>query len=152
MKLMINGAVTLGTLDGANVEIREAVGDENIFLFGMTADRVALRLREGYHPGRIIEQDAIVKKAIQYLEQGVGGAHFPELIHTLTGLGQDPYMTLADFTDYHRAQQKVQSTYADRNRFNRMSLENIAGAGIFSSDRSVREYCRNIWHVESLRK
>ncbi len=152
MKLMINGAVTLGTLDGANVEIRQAVGDENIFLFGMTADRVSARLREGYDPGQILEKDAMARQAIDYMKNGVGGNDFSALVHSLTGRGQDPYMTLADFSDYARAQKAVDSTFADHSRFNRMSLCNIAGAGIFSSDRSVTEYCENIWHVKSTTK
>ena len=152
MKLMINGAVTLGTLDGANVEIRQAVGDENIFLFGMTADRVLARLREGYDPGQVLEKDATVRRAIEYAKQGVGGVDFSGLIHSLTGHGQDPYMTLADFTDYTRAQQSVGTAFADRFRFNRMSLYNIAGAGIFSSDRSVKEYCDKIWNAKSIIK
>ena len=148
MKLMINGAVTLGTLDGANVEIREAVGDDNIFLFGMTADQVLARLRGGYDPSKLLETDPLVRQAIGYLQQGVGGADFSELVHALTGWGRDPYMTLADYSDYCRAQALVQSTYFDRGKFNKMSLCNIAGAGIFSSDRSVREYCDKIWHVK----
>lgn len=149
MKLMINGAVTIGTLDGANVEIHRAVGDENIFLFGLTADRVSARLREGYNPADVIEKDETVRRAIDYLRHGVGGYDFPELVHALSAPGQDAYLTLADFTDYHRAQNAASAAFADRNRFNRMSLYNIAGAGIFSSDRSVREYCENIWNVTS---
>ncbi len=152
MKLMINGAVTLGTLDGANVEIRQAVGDENIFLFGMTADRVLARLREGYDPGQILAKDDVARTAIDYMKQGVGGTDFSTLVHSLTGHGQDPYMTLADFSDYARAQKAVDRTFADHERFNRMSLCNIAGAGIFSSDRSVLEYCENIWNVKSTTK
>ncbi len=152
MKLMINGAVTLGTLDGANVEIRQAVGDENIFLFGMTADRVSARLREGYDPGQILARDDTARQAIEYMKQGIGGNDFSALVHSLTGHGQDPYMTLADFSDYTRAQKAVDSAFADHSRFNRMSLCNIAGAGIFSSDRSVLEYCENIWNVKSTTK
>lgn len=147
MKLMINGAVTLGTLDGANVEIRDAVGEENMFLFGMTADEVAKRKREGYEPGRVMDQDPLVRKAIEYLQRAPFGAEFHDLIWSLTGHGQDAYMTLADFSDYCRAQGQVQAVYGDRMRFNKMSLYNIAGAGIFSADRSVREYCEKIWHT-----
>ncbi len=152
MKLMINGAVTLGTLDGANVEIRQAVGDENIFLFGMTADRVLARLKEGYNPNHILEKDAVTRQAFEYVKQGVGGAVFPEIVHELTRPGGDTYMTLADFADYVRAQKAVSTAFGDRERFNRMSLCNIAGAGIFSSDRSVREYCENIWNAKSTTK
>lgn len=150
MKLMINGAITLGTLDGANVEIHEAVGDENIFLFGMTTEEVQARLREGYDPGRVLQEDPLARKAIEYLQQGIGGADFSDVLWSLTGRGQDTYMTLADFSDYCRAQSLVQSTYANPEKFNRMSLYNIAGAGIFSSDRSVQEYCDKIWHVKSI--
>lgn len=150
MKLMINGAITLGTLDGANVEIHEAVGDENIFLFGMTTEEVQARLREGYDPGRVLQEDPLARKTIEYLQQGIGGADFSDVLWSLTGRGQDTYMTLADFSDYCRAQSLVQSTYANPEKFNRMSLYNIAGAGIFSSDRSVQEYCDKIWHVKSI--
>lgn len=150
MKLMINGAVTLGTLDGANVEIHEAVGDDNIFLFGMTADEVMARLRAGYNPSSVIEQDAVVKKAVEYLKRGVGGVDFSDVVGALTANGRDPYMTLADFTSYRDAQQKVSEVYAQRERFNQMSLINIANAGVFSSDRSVKEYCEKIWQVKGL--
>ncbi len=152
MKLMINGAITLGTLDGANVEIHQAVGDDNIFLFGMTTPEVQARQREGYDPSRMIESDPQVRRAIEYLQQGIGGADFSDLVWSLTGRGQDTYMTLADFSDYCRAQRQVQDTYFDRTKFNRMSLYNIAGAGIFSSDRSVMEYCNNIWNAKPVKK
>ncbi len=152
MKLMINGAVTLGTMDGANVEIHEAVGDDNIFIFGMTTEQVMARLREGYDPARVLESDPMARRAIEYLKQGVAGVDFSDLVRSLTGWGQDTYMTLADFSDYHRAQQDVSKAFADRERFNRMSLMNIAGAGIFSSDRSVMEYCDNIWNAKRIVK
>ncbi|MBQ9915059.1 MAG: glycogen/starch/alpha-glucan phosphorylase, partial [Clostridia bacterium] len=110
------------------------------------------RLREGYDPGRVLETDPMARRAIEYLKQGVNGVDFSDLVRSLTGWGQDTYMTLADFADYHRAQQDVQTAFADHERFNRMSLMNIAGAGIFSSDRSVREYCDNIWNAKSIVK
>ncbi|MBR5236754.1 MAG: glycogen/starch/alpha-glucan phosphorylase [Clostridia bacterium] len=147
MKLMINGAVTLGTLDGANVEIFEAVGRENMFLFGMNKEEVIKRKRAGYQPASVMEQDPLVRQAIRYLEQGVGGVQFHDLLYALTGSGQDAFMTLADYSDYCRAQSLVQAAYSDRQRFNRMSLNNIAKAGIFSADRSVSEYCEGIWHL-----
>ncbi|MBE7048152.1 MAG: glycogen/starch/alpha-glucan phosphorylase [Ruminococcaceae bacterium] len=152
MKLMINGAVTLGTLDGANVEIKEAVGPDNMFLFGMTVEQARERQRLGYSPRKILEQDPLVRQAIQYMQQGVGGIDFSNLVHALTDEGRDTFMTLADFSDYCRAQSMVQAVYGDRRRFNRMSLYNIAGAGIFSADRSVAEYSENIWHIHPVMK
>ena len=150
MKLMINGAVTLGTLDGANVEIREAVGDDNIFIFGMTADEVAAKLREGYNPADVLAEDAISQRVTDYLRRGIGGTDFSDLAAALTNVGQDPYMTLADFASYCNIHKRVDEVYKNRNEFNRMSLMNIAGAGIFSSDRSVLEYCEKIWQTKSI--
>ncbi len=150
MKLMINGAVTLGTLDGANVEIREAVGDDNIFIFGMTSEQVKEQLQKGYHPEEIMAKDPVIQKAIGYLRQGIGGADFSELANALIGYGRDPYMTVGDFASYCEAHKRVNEAYADCERFNRMSLMNIAGAGVFSSDRSVREYCEKIWQMRGI--
>jgi len=150
MKLMINGAVTLGTLDGANVEIKEAVGDANIFIFGMKAEEVMEQLRAGYKPSALIEQNDNLKKLISNVKRGINGIDFSDIVHVLTAEGLDPYMTLADFNAYAEAQENVNETYADREKFNTMSLMNIANAGIFSADRSVREYCENIWNVKKV--
>lgn len=154
MKLMINGAVTLGTLDGANVEIRQAVGDENIFVFGMKAEEVeALRNSSNYSPWSLYMDDADINRIIGFIADKINGESFGELLNYLgTGYngGADPFFVLADFKDYKRAQQDVATAYLDRNRWNRMSLMNIASAGVFSADRAVREYAEKIWNIKPL--
>ena len=148
MKFMINGAVTIGTLDGANVEIHEQVGDENMFLFGMHADEVEELWHRGYDPNAFITPE--LRRVLEMLTSGVLGQRFDDIIDSLTtrrfGVA-DAYMTIADFSDYARAQRDVAAAYRDRDRFNRMSLVNIAKSGIFSADRSVQEYVDNIWHL-----
>ena len=148
MKFMINGAVTIGTLDGANVEIHDQVGDENMFLFGMRADEVEALWKKGYDPTAYITPE--LRKVLGMLTSGVLGQRFDDIAASLItsrfGVA-DAYMTLADFRDYARAQRDVAQVYQDRDRFNRMSLVNIAKSGIFSADRSVEEYARNIWYL-----
>ncbi len=148
MKFMINGAVTIGTLDGANVEIHEQVGDENMFLFGMRAEEVEALWQQGYDPTAFMTPE--LKQVLGMLTSGVLGQRFDDIVASLTtsrfGVA-DAYMTIADFKDYARAQADVARVYADRDRFNRMSLVNIAKSGIFSADRSVEEYARNIWNL-----
>ena len=148
MKFMINGAVTIGTLDGANVEIFEQVGSENMFLFGMKADEVEALWREGYDPMSFLTSE--LQAVLGMLTSGVLGQRFDDILASLTttrfGVA-DAYMTLADFHDYARAQRDVDVAYAERDRFNRMSLVNVAKSGIFSADRSVTEYARNIWNL-----
>ena len=148
MKMMINGAVTLGTLDGANVEICQQVGEENMFLFGMHADEVEALWRSGYDPKKFItpELDAV----LHMLTSGVLGQRFDDLAASLltNRFGTaDAYMTIADFADYARAQREVSETYLNKARFADMSLVNIAKAGIFSADRAVKEYAENIWKL-----
>ncbi len=154
MKLMINGAVTLGTLDGANVEIHQAVGDENMFLFGMRVEEVeALRNSGAYNPWNLYQNNAHINKVISFISGKINGEDFNELLNYLiTGYngGADPFFTLADFESYKNAQQDVAKAYADRNRWNRMSLVNIASAGIFSADRAVKEYAERIWNIKPL--
>ena len=149
MKLMINGAVTLGTLDGANVEICEQVGPENMFLFGMTVDQVGDLLRAGYDPNVFLEKDPQLKAVIDMLRTDKLGRHFDKIADSLLkgayGAMADQYMTLADFEDYRRAQALSGETYLDRKNFFGMSLVNIAKAGVFSADRSVLEYVDKIW-------
>ena len=150
MKFMINGAVTIGTLDGANVEIREQVGDDGMFLFGMTADEVEVLWRRGYNPREFIDRDSELREVISLLINGFCGERYDAVLASLLQGGYGPadaYMSLADFSDYCRAQDEVSSVYPDSGRFGRMSLKNIAGAGIFSADRAVKEYADNIWHV-----
>ena len=148
MKFMINGAVTIGTLDGANVEIHEQVGDENMFLFGMKTPEVEELWHRGYDPRAYISPE--LSRVLNMLTSGVLGQRFDDIVASLTtnrfGVA-DAYMTLADFNDYARAQRDADAAYADKERFNRMSLVNIAKSGIFSADRSVTEYAKNIWNL-----
>ena len=146
MKLMLNGAVTLGTLDGANVEIAEAVGDENIFIFGMKTPEVQQLQNAGYHPMDFINNNPILKGVIDFLNAGVNGKSFGEITSSLMNV--DPYMALADFADYQMAQAKSAEVYKDKYAFAKMSLMNISGAGIFSADRSIMDYANNIWHTK----
>lgn len=146
MKLMINGAITLGTLDGANVEIHEAVGDENMILFGMRTPDVNAVKQAGYIPANYYHNNAELKKVIDFIQGGINGVQFPEIGNTI--IHHDPYMVLADFADYRAAQKKIDEIYTDKDRFNRMSLMNIAGAGRFAADRAINEYAANIWNAK----
>ncbi len=150
MKLMINGAITLGTMDGANVEIFEQVGKENMFLFGMNVDQVNELWRRGYNPGEFLVSDPELSAVIDMLTSGVLGRRFDDIAASLltNRFGTaDGYMTIADFADYRRAQREVGATYLDKYKFMQMSLVNIAKAGFFSADRSVMEYADNIWNL-----
>ncbi len=144
MKLMLNGAVTLGTLDGANIEIGEACGVDNIIVFGMTAQEVVKR-RETYKPSEIYKANETIRGAIDLLTTGIGGNTFEDIANSLKNV--DPYMVLADFDSYAQAQRYAAECYTDSEKWQRMSLANIAGAGRFSADRSIREYANNIWHL-----
>ncbi len=153
MKFMINGALTIGTLDGANVEIHQEVGDGNIFLFGMLANEVEELWKKGYHPSHYYQTNPRIKRLIDTLRQGVGGISFGEIADSLTtGRGGQPdsYMVLADFDSYSAAQERVNATYLDKNTWNRMSLVNIAKAGFFAADRSVEEYAQRIWNLQKV--
>ncbi|WP_294500272.1 glycogen/starch/alpha-glucan phosphorylase [uncultured Gemmiger sp.] len=145
MKFMISGAVTLGTLDGANVEIADAAGHDNEIIFGMLTPEVNALKGMGYHPSSFIYDDDVAMAVLDMLEKGWNGENFSEITNNLRN--SDPYMVMADFKDYRRAQADVQRLYADRDKWNRMSLMNIANAGIFSADRSVMDYARNIWGI-----
>ena len=149
MKLMINGAVTIGTLDGANVEIHEQVGDDNIFLFGMKAHEVEGLWQRGYDPNEFLTPE--LREVLDMLTSGILGQRFDDLVDSLLtkrfGVA-DAYMTIADFADYARAQRVVSETYLDQKKFAHMGLVNIANAGIFSSDRSVKEYAEKIWDLD----
>lgn len=150
MKFMINGAVTVGTLDGANVEIHQRVGDDNIVLFGLLAHEVEELFRKGYNASDYYVRDARIRDIIDTLRNGLNGVRFSELADSLTvGRGgiADPYMVLADFDSYVNAQNRVDSLYKDKYRFGHMCLMNTANAGFFSSDRSVKEYADRIWHL-----
>lgn len=149
MKFMINGAITLGTLDGANVEIHEAVGDDNIILFGMTTPQVNSLKAMGYRPRNQYENNETIRKVIDALGQGFNGRNFPNLHQAL--LNVDQYMALADFASYSEAQQKAEAIYKDQLRWNSMSLVNTAKAGIFAADRSIRDYANNIWLAQPVK-
>ncbi|SDN57826.1 starch phosphorylase [Acetanaerobacterium elongatum] len=146
MKLMLNGAVTIGTLDGANIEIKEACGDENIITFGMTAEEVDAQKAAGYRPKEIYDNNETIKKAIDLLTRGIAGNTFEDVANSLKN--SDPYMVLRDFEAYRRAQEYASQCYRDTMKWQRMSVNNIAGAGQFSADRSIQEYAKNIWGLK----
>ncbi len=151
MKFMMNGAVTIGTLDGANVEMHQVLGDENIFLFGLKADEVQEMLRRGYNPHGYYMQNPVLKAVIDQLSAGFDDhVSYAELAKGLlfgAGGPADQYFLLADFESYRAAQETAGRTYQDPTAWNRMSLYNIARSGIFAADRSVAEYAENIWKV-----
>ena len=143
MKFMLNGAITLGTLDGANVEIADAAGHENEIIFGMLTPEVNALKGMGYHPNAFISGDNTAMAVLDFLEKGWNGENFSEVTSNLRNA--DPYMVMADFKDYRRAQHDLQELYRDKQKWNHMSLKNISNAGIFSADRSIMDYARDIW-------
>jgi glycogen phosphorylase len=149
MKFTMNGALTIGTLDGANVEIRDQVGAENFFLFGMDTDAVARLWREGYRPADACRADDELTQVIEVIRSGLFSRgdtlQFRPLLENL--LYHDPYMVLADFPAYRDSQLQVSSHYRDPQQWVKMSILNVARSGMFSSDRTIREYCRDIWHI-----
>ena len=148
MKLMINGAVTLGTMDGANVEIYECVGEDNIFIFGMSTPEVS-ELARHYNPRSYYEGNARIKRVVDFIKDGIPGKNFDSIYNYL--INSDPYMNLADFESYCAAHERVNEAYADSDRFTKMSLKNIANAGMFASDRSVTDYAEGIWHTKPIK-
>ncbi|MDE6092531.1 MAG: glycogen/starch/alpha-glucan family phosphorylase [Ruminococcus sp.] len=145
MKFMLNGAVTLGTLDGANIEINEAAGEGNNIIFGMRTEEVNALKARGYHPNDYFNNNGMIHEAIERMYHGINGCTFNDVANSLKNV--DPYMVLADFDDYRRAQKYSTECYNDTMKWAKMSLNNIAGAGIFSADRAVTEYADNIWHL-----
>ena len=143
IKFMLNGAITLGTLDGANVEIADAAGHENEIIFGMLTPEVNALKGMGYHPNAFINGDNTAMAVLDFLEKGWNGENFNEVTSNLRN--SDPYMVMADFKDYRRAQHDLQELYRDKQKWNHMSLKNISNAGIFSADRSIMDYARDIW-------
>ena len=148
MKLMMNGAVTLGTLDGANVEIFDAVGKENMFLFGMSTPE-AVAMKQGYDPFAIYNRNETIHRAVDFMYQGFGGRTYTDVANSL--IHSDPYMVLADFEDYCRAQKLSGEVYKDSEKWAKMALTNTAASGVFASDRSIRDYAERIWHAEPLK-
>ena len=152
MKFAMNGALTIGTLDGANVEIRDAVGPENFFLFGLTAEEVGKLKASGYSPRSIYEANPALREAIDLIDSGFFSDGDRELFRPLVEslLNRDDYMLFADYQAYVDCQQRVSEAYRDQKNWTRMSILNSARVGRFSSDRSIREYCRDIWNVSPL--
>jgi starch phosphorylase len=149
MKFAMNGALTIGTLDGANVEIREEVGAENFFLFGLTADEVAATKARGYHPGEYHMSNPRLRAVIGLIASGHFSGGDGELFRPLLAslLERDEYMLLADYQAYVDCQVAVDRAWADRERWTRMSILNVARIGKFASDRAIREYAAEIWGV-----
>ena len=145
MKLMLNGAITLGTLDGANIEIGDAVGPENILIFGMKTEEVNTLKARGYRPEDYYNNNPVIKSCIDRMYAGINGCKFTEVADSLRTL--DPYMVLADFDSYCQVQEHSSKLYTDKDTWTKMSLHNIANAGIFSADRAVNEYAKDIWNI-----
>ncbi|MCX8017208.1 MAG: glycogen/starch/alpha-glucan phosphorylase, partial [Rhodocyclaceae bacterium] len=149
MKFSMNGALTIGTLDGANIEIREEVGADNFFLFGLTAEEVEGTRTAGYRPYDIYHANLELKGAIDLIGSGLFShgdrSVFQPLLDNL--LWHDPYRVLADYASYVACQEAVSAAWLDRERWTRMSIINVARIGKFSSDRTIAEYCRDIWKV-----
>jgi starch phosphorylase len=154
MKFMINGALTIGTLDGANVEMAEQVGNENMFIFGLKSDEVTQIWRNGYSSSGYYNQNPTLRKVIEALIVGFKGESFGDIANYLLTDAPvaDPYMCMADYDSYVRAQRKMSELYAQNKReWNQKSLRNIASAGYFSADRSIKEYAENnIWGLKAL--
>jgi starch phosphorylase len=149
MKFAMNGALTIGTLDGANIEIREEVGEENFFLFGLTAQEVQQQKSAGYNPRMYYETNPELKEVLDALASGEFShgdkSLFQPLIQSL--LNNDEYMLLCDYQSYIDCQDRVSLAYKDQEQWTRMSMLNVARSGKFSSDRSIRDYCSDIWKV-----
>ena len=154
MKFMINGALTVGTLDGANVEMAEKTGEENIFIFGLKADEVKEIWANGYNSSYYYNRDADMRRIIEALIVGFNGTSFSEIANYLLRRSPvaDPYMCLADYESYAQTQNRMSELYRnDKKEWNRMSLCNIAAAGYFSADRSIRDYAKNIWNLKPVK-
>jgi len=152
MKFSMNGALTIGTLDGANVEIRDEVGTENFFLFGMTTEEAQQRLQEGYRPWDYYQGDHELKTVIDLINSGLFSHGDPTLFRPLTDhlVNHDTFMALADYRAYVDCQQQVSKAWADKGHWDHMSILNVARMGKFSSDRSIRDYAERIWHIKPL--
>ena len=151
MKFMMNGALTVGTLDGANVEMHEVLGDENMFLFGLKTEEVKEMRDTGYNPYRLYSRDGALHRVLDQISQGFrDGIRYDDIVERLLfggGSPADEYMLLADFVSYADAMRRMADTYGDRTKWNQMSLHNIARSGIFAADRSIADYADRIWHV-----
>ena len=145
MKMMLNGALTLGTMDGANIEIFDAVGKDNIFIFGMNTEEVNRLQSQGYNPRAVYDSNPYLHEVLDFVRGGgLDGKNFDSIIQYL--LNNDTFMSLADFESYRLIHTHVNDVYRQPDVWNQMSLINIAGSGIFSADRSIEDYIRNIWY------
>ncbi|MBQ3588614.1 MAG: glycogen/starch/alpha-glucan phosphorylase [Oscillospiraceae bacterium] len=149
MKFMVNGAVTMGTYDGANIEIKECCGAENFLQFGMLPEETKALSAEGYNPKKYIARSKVLQDVLHMLEGGIEGNYFNEIVDNL--FNSDPFMVCADFDSYRNAQIELQRIYSDRMRWGRMSLMNIANAGMFSADRAIEDYATNIWNLQKVK-
>jgi len=150
MKFMMNGAATIGTLDGANIEILEQVGHENFFLFGLTAEEVDKKRREGYRPDRLMDSDPRISEALLLLASGYFSKGDEEIFKPVVEnlRYEDPFLVLADFASYCDCQERVDAAAGDEKRWTRISIMNTARSGLFSSDRAIREYAEEIWSIK----
>lgn len=153
MKFMINGALTLGTLDGANVEMAQAVGDDNIYIFGLKSDEVDALWKRGYDASAYYNNNSSLQVVIESLKKGFAGESFSNIADYLLRSSPvaDPYMCMADFSSYAATREKMLADYSDKTLWAKKSLKNIAASGVFSSDRSIREYAENIWDLKPLK-
>jgi starch phosphorylase len=154
MKFMINGALTIGTLDGANVEMAQAVGDENIFIFGLKSNEVDDIWRSGYSSSKYYNESPKLRRIIEALIIGFNGQSFADIAnYLLTGSPvADPYMCMADFVSYSKTQHIISNLYVnDKHKWNQMSLRNIASSGYFSADRSIKDYADTIWNIKPVK-
>ena len=153
MKFMINGALTIGTEDGANVEMHKVVGDENIFIFGLDAQEVGKLAKHGYNSISYYNSNVKLREVVDSFKRGYNGQSFDIFSQYLLNLRPvaDPYMCMADFGSYLAIHEKADNIYKDKEHWAKMSLNNIAGAGIFSADRAIREYAENIWHIKPVK-
>ncbi len=153
MKLMINGAITIGTLDGANVEMLDAVGEDNMYIFGLKSDEVEQLWLRGYRSAEFYSENERLKRIVNFLSIGFAGESFADIAtYLLTGHGvADPYMCLADFESYRLTHEEMLQAYSDREKWTRMSLLNTAAAGFFSADRSINEYAEKFWNLKPVK-
>jgi starch phosphorylase len=153
MKFTLNGALTIGTMDGANIEIREEVGEENIFIFGLLADEVVQLKSEGYNPKKYYESNKMLKRVIDMISSDFFNKDEPEIFKPIIEslLGIDYYCLLADYQSYVDAQDRVSELYLDKDEWTRKAILNVARVGKFSSDRSIKEYAEKIWNVKPVK-
>jgi starch phosphorylase len=153
MKLALNGALTIGTLDGANIEIRDSVGPDNIFIFGMTADEAAKRRADGYRPSELVKANDELAQTLEMIRGGAfsrSNNEYGQMLVNRLVSDDEPFLVLADFDAYCAAQERVDALYRQPEEWSRRAVLNTVGMGPFSSDRSVREYAERIWTIRSV--